>query len=56
MSEEVQTQTPSKAATLLEVRDLGVVSAMGAPLVRDVSFSNAAGERLSLIGEYGSGK
>jgi peptide/nickel transport system ATP-binding protein len=56
MSEEVQTQTPSKAATLLEVRDLGVVSATGAPLVRDVSFSIAAGERLSLIGESGSGK
>ncbi|QIZ98019.1 ABC transporter ATP-binding protein [Leifsonia sp. PS1209] len=48
--------TERDAETLLDVRGLGVTSASGAPLVRDVTFSVAAGERLSLIGESGSGK
>ena len=41
---------------LLEVTSLGVTSADGVPLVRDVSFTVAPGERLGLIGESGSGK
>lgn len=40
----------------LDVRDLSVAARDGSPLVQDVSFSLAAGERLSLIGESGSGK
>ena len=56
MSAEPNTQAQAQAPALLEVTDLGVTSATGTPLVRDVSFSIAAGERLSLIGESGSGK
>ncbi|GIT81073.1 hypothetical protein LLS1_27420 [Leifsonia sp. LS1] len=41
---------------ILDVRSLSVAARDGAPLVRDISFSLAAGERLSLIGESGSGK
>lgn len=41
--------------SILDVAALTVRSASG-PLVRDVSFSVAAGERLGLIGESGSGK
>ena len=41
--------------SILDVSGLTVRSASGA-LVRDVSFSLAAGERLGLIGESGSGK
>lgn len=42
-------------APLLEVTGLGV-TAGAVPLVRDVSFSLARGERLGVIGESGSGK
>ncbi|MGW2188748.1 dipeptide ABC transporter ATP-binding protein [Streptomyces sp. NPDC001719] len=42
-------------APLLEVTGLGV-TAGGVPLVRDISFSLARGERLGIIGESGSGK
>ncbi|MGA5132586.1 dipeptide ABC transporter ATP-binding protein [Streptomyces olivoreticuli] len=42
-------------APLLEVTGLGV-DAGAVPLVRDVSFSLARGERLGVIGESGSGK
>ncbi|MGH1547888.1 ABC transporter ATP-binding protein [Leifsonia poae] len=41
---------------LLEVRGLSVATRDGVPLVNDVSFDLRAGERLSLIGESGSGK
>ncbi len=41
---------------ILEVRNLTVAARDGAPLVRDVSFELDTGERLSLIGESGSGK
>ena len=41
---------------LLEVHGLSVATRDGVPLVNDVSFSLRAGERLSLIGESGSGK
>ncbi|WP_349885191.1 ABC transporter ATP-binding protein [Microbacterium sp. WHRI 7836] len=41
--------------SILDVTGLTVRAASG-PLVRDVSFSLAAGERLGLIGESGSGK
>ncbi len=40
---------------LLEVRGLNVAAA-GRPLLRDVSFSMRAGERVGLVGESGSGK
>jgi peptide/nickel transport system ATP-binding protein len=41
---------------ILDVRNLSVAARDGSPLVRDVSFSIGAGERMSLIGESGSGK
>jgi peptide/nickel transport system ATP-binding protein len=41
---------------ILDVQSLSVVARDGAPLVHDVTFSLGAGERLSLIGESGSGK
>ncbi|GAA0427335.1 ATP-binding cassette domain-containing protein [Leifsonia naganoensis] len=41
---------------ILDVRNLSVSARDGSPLVRDVSFSIGAGERVSLIGESGSGK
>lgn len=41
---------------ILEVEGLSVTTRDGSPLVHDVSFSLAPGERLSLIGESGSGK
>ncbi|OJX73889.1 MULTISPECIES: ABC transporter ATP-binding protein [unclassified Leifsonia] len=41
---------------ILDVRNLSVAARDGSPLVRDVSFSIGAGERVSLIGESGSGK
>ncbi|WP_029947022.1 ABC transporter ATP-binding protein [Leifsonia aquatica] len=41
---------------ILDVRSLSVAARDGSPLVDDVSFSLDAGERLSLIGESGSGK
>jgi len=41
---------------ILDVKNLRVSPREGAPLVHDVSFHLAAGERLSLIGESGSGK
>ncbi|MDN4614470.1 ABC transporter ATP-binding protein [Leifsonia sp. F6_8S_P_1B] len=41
---------------ILDVRNLRVSARDGSPLVHDVSFSLDAGERLSLIGESGSGK
>ncbi|NUU05998.1 ABC transporter ATP-binding protein [Leifsonia sp. C5G2] len=43
-------------APILEVEGLSVATRDGSTLVRDVSFSLAPGERLSLIGESGSGK
>jgi peptide/nickel transport system ATP-binding protein len=41
---------------LLKVSSLGVLTAAGRPLVRDLSFDVAAGQRLGIIGESGSGK
>lgn len=41
---------------ILDVHDLSVSARDGAALVHDVSFSIEAGERVSLIGESGSGK
>jgi peptide/nickel transport system ATP-binding protein len=41
---------------ILDVQNLGVASRDGAQLVRDVSFTVDAGERIGLIGESGSGK
>jgi len=41
---------------ILDVRNLSVAARDGSPLVRDVSFSIGVGERVSLIGESGSGK
>ncbi len=41
---------------ILDVDGLGVATRDGSPLVLDVSFRLGAGERLSLIGESGSGK
>ncbi|MGH1523591.1 ATP-binding cassette domain-containing protein [Leifsonia sp. L25] len=41
---------------ILDVQHLGVTARDGSPLVTDVSFRLDAGERLSLIGESGSGK
>jgi peptide/nickel transport system ATP-binding protein len=41
---------------ILDVQKLGVASRDGAQLVRDVSFTVDAGERIGLIGESGSGK
>jgi peptide/nickel transport system ATP-binding protein len=41
---------------ILDVQNLGVTAKDGTPLVSDVSFRLDAGERLSLIGESGSGK
>lgn len=41
---------------ILDVQGLGVQARDGSPLVHDVSFRLDAGERLSLIGESGSGK
>ena len=41
---------------ILDVRNLSVAARDGSPLVHDVSFSIGAGERVSLIGESGSGK
>ncbi|MGN7799141.1 ATP-binding cassette domain-containing protein [Leifsonia sp. 22587] len=46
----------SAQAPVLEVRGLSVATRDGVPLVHDVSFELAPGERLSLIGESGSGK
>ncbi|MGO4536341.1 ATP-binding cassette domain-containing protein [Leifsonia sp. 2MCAF36] len=43
-------------AQVLEVQGLSVATRDGATLVHDVSFRLAPGERLSLIGESGSGK
>ncbi|MEN0086167.1 MAG: ABC transporter ATP-binding protein [Leifsonia sp.] len=43
-------------APILEVEGLSVATRDGSALVHDVSFSLAPGERLSLIGESGSGK
>ncbi|MGP2437907.1 ATP-binding cassette domain-containing protein [Streptomyces sp. JW3] len=42
--------------TLLDVDRLSVTAADGRPLVTDLSFTVAGGERLGLIGESGSGK
>jgi peptide/nickel transport system ATP-binding protein len=41
---------------ILDVQELGVAARDGSPLVEGVSFRLDAGERLSLIGESGSGK
>lgn len=41
---------------ILDVQNLGVTARDGSPLVDGVSFRLDAGERLSLIGESGSGK
>lgn len=41
---------------ILDVQELSVTARDGSPLVQDVSFRLDAGERLSLIGESGSGK
>ncbi|GAA5187062.1 ABC transporter ATP-binding protein [Rugosimonospora acidiphila] len=42
--------------SLLEVAGLSIHAPDGRPLVRDLSFSVEAGDRLGLIGESGSGK
>ncbi|MDJ0348403.1 ABC transporter ATP-binding protein [Cryobacterium sp. PH29-G1] len=42
--------------TLLSVQNLGVQTPAGRALVADLSFDLAAGQRLGLIGESGSGK
>ena len=42
--------------TLLRVRDLSVSARSGPPFVQNLSFALAAGERLGIIGESGSGK
>ncbi|MER6678489.1 ABC transporter ATP-binding protein [Streptomyces sp. NPDC000983] len=42
--------------TLLDVQSLSVTTDDGRPLVHDLSFSLAGGDRLALIGESGSGK
>ncbi|MFJ3666840.1 ATP-binding cassette domain-containing protein [Streptomyces sp. NPDC090106] len=42
--------------TLLDVQGLSVTTADGRPLVHDLSFGLAGGDRLALIGESGSGK
>ncbi|KQR52214.1 ABC transporter ATP-binding protein [Leifsonia sp. Leaf336] len=41
---------------ILDVQELGVTARDGSPLVDGISFRLDAGERLSLIGESGSGK
>ncbi|MFP3464486.1 ATP-binding cassette domain-containing protein [Leifsonia sp. SIMBA_070] len=43
-------------AVVIDVEGLSIATRDGASLVQDVSFRIAAGERLSLIGESGSGK
>lgn len=49
---------PENPAPILEVRDLSVASAGHdtSPLLAQVSFSLAPGERLGIVGESGSGK
>jgi ABC-type glutathione transport system ATPase component len=46
----------SSAPAFLDVRGLTIRTADGRPLVRDVSFSLAAGTTLGIVGESGSGK
>ncbi len=46
---------PDAARPLLDVRNLGVAFA-GHAVVRDLSFTVQAGERVALVGESGSGK
>jgi peptide/nickel transport system ATP-binding protein len=56
MSTATQAPTPTTSAgPVLTVTDLGV-GAGPVPLVRDVSFTIRAGERVGLIGESGCGK
>lgn len=50
------TGTPTPAGALLEVRDLTVAFGRREPVVRGVNLTLAAGARLGLIGESGSGK
>jgi len=56
MSPRDRAGAPDATAPLLEVEGLSVTSRDGVTLVDDVSFRLAPGERLSLIGESGSGK
>ena len=49
------TDLHTAAPPLLDVRDLRI-SFSGTPVVHDISFSIAPGEKLALVGESGSGK
>ncbi|MBR4696483.1 MAG: thiol reductant ABC exporter subunit CydC [Selenomonadaceae bacterium] len=47
---------PSQPSPLLSVQGLGFSYRPGLPVLRDISFSLSAGEKMAIIGESGSGK
>lgn len=47
---------PSQPPPLLSVQGLGFSYRPGLPVLRDISFSLSAGEKMAIIGESGSGK